>query len=199
MISGPIPSPGSVTIWWVLICLLFWLFRAGPAPSGARPARSQGGRRRGDPADVHALALELGDLGCLLERHRDVVQPVEQAVADLVVDLEGGLAPGEAHLLLEQVDLPRPGVCQRAAVLTGEHDRHQPDLRAVGVEDVGEARRDDRLEAVILQAPRRVLARGAAAEVLAGDEDRVGRQIPAGLLCPVVEKELAEAGALDAL
>ena len=44
-----------------------------------------------------------------------------------------------------------------------------------------------------------MLARGAAAEVLTGDEDRVGRQIPAGLLGPVEEQELAETGALDAL
>ena len=93
---------------------------------------------------------------------------------------KGTCAPGEAHLLLAQVDLARAGLRQRLAVLLGEHDRQQPDLRAVGVEDVGEARRDDRLEAVVLQPPRRVLARGAAAEVLPGHEDRVGRQVPAG-------------------
>jgi hypothetical protein len=44
-----------------------------------------------------------------------------------------------------------------------------------------------------------VLARGAAAEVPAGGEDRVPRQLPAGLLGPVVEEELAEAGPLDPL
>jgi hypothetical protein len=31
------------------------------------------------------------------------------------------------------------------------------------------------------------------------DEDRIARQIPAGLLGPVVEEELAEAGPLDPL
>ena len=98
-----------------------------------------------------------------------------------------------ADLLRAQVHLALAGGGQRAAVLVVEHDRQQPDLGAVGVEDVGEARRDDRLEAVVLQPPRRVLARGAAAEVLARDEDRVGRQVPAGLLGPVVEQELAEA------
>ena len=133
------------------------------------------------------------------ERDADVVEAVEQATADLVVDLEGDLAPGEADLLREQVDLALARVRERAAVLVAEHDRQQPDLGAVGVEDVGEARRDERAEAVVLQPPRCVLARGAAAEVLAGDEDRVGRQIPARLLGPVVEQELAEAGALDAL
>jgi hypothetical protein len=69
----------------------------------------------------------------------------------------------------------------------------------VRVEDVGEARRDDRPEAVVLQPPRRVLAAGAAAEVLAGDEDRVLGQVPARLLGPVVEQELAEAGPLHPL
>ena len=55
------------------------------------------------------------------------------------------------------------------------------------------------LEAVVLQRPRGVLAARAAAEVRPGGEDRVGRQVPARLLRPVVEEELAEAGALDPL
>src|ERR1019366_7055614 len=151
------------------------------------------------PPGALALPLELCDLGRQLERERDIVEPVEQAVADLVIDLEGDVAPGEADLLLEQVDLAGAGVGQAAAVLGVEHDRQQPDLGAVGVEDVGEARRHDRPEAVVLQAPGSVLARGAAAEVLPGDEDRVGRQPPPRLLGPVVEEELAEARALDAL
>ena len=112
-------------------------------------------------------------VGALLQRQGDVIEPVDQPVADLVVDLERDLATGEADLLLAQSPaVSRPG--ERAAVLLGEDDRQQPYLRAVGVEDVGERRRDDRLEAVVLQPPRSVLARGAAAEVLAGDEDRVG-------------------------
>ncbi len=143
--------------------------------------------------------LELIDLGPLLQRQRDVIQPVHQPVADLMIDLEGHVAPLEADLLLEQVDLAGADARERAAVLVADHDRQQSDLGAVGVEDVGEAGRDDGLEAVVLQPPRRVLARGAAAEVLAGDEDRVGGQVPAGLLGPVEEQELAEAGALDAL
>src|SRR6185312_8708837 len=66
-------------------------------------------------------------------------------------------------------------------------------------EDVGEARRDDRPEAVVLQSPRRVLAARAAAEVAPRDEDLVARQVPVGLLGPVEEEELAEARALHAL
>src|SRR5271155_5423993 len=102
----------------MLICLLlFWLSLAGPAPRRVRQTRSQRRRRDGDPADVLALALELGDLRGLLERHRDVVEPVQQTMADLVVDLERDLAPGEADLLLEQIDLAGTCVRERAAVL----------------------------------------------------------------------------------
>ncbi len=59
------------------------------------------------------------------------------------------------------------GLGDGAAVLLVEDRRQQPDLGAVGVEDVGEGRRDDRLEAEVLQRPGGVLARGAAAEVAA--------------------------------
>ena len=77
-------------------------------------------------------------------------KPLEQPVADLVVDLKRNLTTREANLLLLQVDLTLPRLGERAAVLLGEHDRQQPDLGAVGVEDVREGRRDDRLEAVVL-------------------------------------------------
>ena len=43
----------------------------------------------------------------------------------------------------------------------------QPDLGSVVLEDVGERRSDDRAKSVVLQGPRRVLAAGSAAEVLA--------------------------------
>ena len=42
---------------------------------------------------------------------------------------------------------------QRPHLLLGQRDRQQADLGAVAVEDVGEARRDDRLEAEVLRAP----------------------------------------------
>src|SRR5205807_4862880 len=47
--------------------------------------------------------------------------------------------------------------------------------------------------------PRCMLAARPAAEVATGYEDRVARQFPACLLGPVVEQELPEARALDAL
>ena len=147
-----------------------------------------------------AVALVGVDRLVLLQRQRDVVEAVEQAVLDLGVDLEACAVPARpAHLLRGEVDLRLAGVGDRRDVLGGQLDRQQADLRAVGAEDVGEARRDDRPEAVVLQRPRRVLAARAAAEVAPGDEDRVARQVPVGLLGPVVEQELAEARALDAL
>src|SRR5262245_42754308 len=181
MISGPMPSPGNVTMRRALI-------------AGRRPSRSQ---RRGDRPGALALGFVGVDLRLRAEGHADVVEALQQAPADLGIDLEGDrheLAVGTriAHLAGAQIDLPFPDLRQRPALLVGKHHRQQPDLRAVGVEDVGEARRDDRLEAVVLKAPGGVLARGAAAEVLAGDEDRVRRQLPIGGLGPVVEQELSE-------
>src|SRR5271166_1376197 len=187
MISGPIPSPGRVTM------------RYATAADATSCSQRGGGDGPAWRESLLAVALEVGDRGLLLECESNVVEPAEQPMADLVVDLEGEEAPVEAHLLLDQVDLALAGVGQAAAVLGSHHDGQQTDLGAVGVEDVGEARRDDRLKAVVLQAPGCVLARGAAAEVLTGHQDRVGRQLPARLLGPVVEQELAEAGALDAL
>src|ERR1700685_3130828 len=180
MISGPMPSPGRVMIRWL-------------TARDATRCRSQRGGHRYRRGPRLALALVVGDRCVLLQRQRDVVEPAEQAVADLVVDREGNLLAGEAHLLGLEVDLARARTCKRVAVLGGEHDGEQPYLGAVGVEDVGERGCDDSPEAVVLKAPGSVLARGAAAKVLAGDEDRVGGQIPPWLLGPIVEKELAEA------
>src|SRR5437763_12917324 len=90
-----------------------------------------------------------------------------------------------AHLLGREVDLAFAGVGDRPALGLGELHRQQPDLRAVRAEDVREARRDDRPEAVVLQRPWSMLAAGAAAEVAAGDEHLVARQVPAVLLGPV--------------
>ena len=109
------------------------------------------------------------------------------------------LAAVERDDLALQVDRRLAGLHQRLDVVLRQDHRQQPDLRAVRIEDVRERRRDDRLEAVVLERPRRVLARRAAAEVAPGGEDRVGGQVPAGLLLPVVEEELAEAGPLDPL
>src|SRR5439155_26775624 len=86
----------------------------------------------------------------------------------------------------------------RGAFLGRELDRQQPVLRAVVAEDVREPRRDERLEAVVGDRPRCMLAARSTAEVGAGHEDRVLRQVEA-LLAPLLEQELAVAGPLDAL
>src|SRR5687768_16888487 len=147
--------------------------------------------------------LEGGDLVLVAERDRDVVEPLEQAPALELVDLE---REGAGGLLLE-VDrqlCARAGGHELSYLLVGERHRQQADLPGVRAEDVAERRRDDDLEAVVLERPGGVLARGAAAEVPARDEDRGARGVGAvelevGVLDPVEEEKLAEAGATDAL
>ena len=80
----------------------------------------------------------------------------------------------------------------------------RPELMQIIAEDIGEARRHDRLEAVILQRPDGVLARGAAAEVGSGHEDfglvcawliqDEGRVVP-----PRAEEAVGEPGPADQL
>src|SRR5439155_7106029 len=79
-----------------------------------------------------------------------------------------------------------------------------PRLQALRLEDVRERGRDEDLEAGLLQRPRRVLARRAAAEVAPREQDLrpgVGRvvQLEALVLAPVEEEAFCEAGARDAL
>src|SRR4051812_5180597 len=146
-----------------------------------------------------ALGLVAVDRVGLLEGERDLVEPLEQAPARLGVELEADRPAVEADLERVEVDLGLAGLHERAHVVLGHHHGQQADLRAVVEEDVGEAGCHDGPEAVVLQRPRGVLARRAAAEVRPGHEDRVGRQVPVGVLGPVEEQELAEARALDPL
>src|SRR4051812_9542389 len=81
-------------------------------------------------------------------------------------------------------------------MLLVEDRRQQADLGAVGIEDVGEGRGDDRLEAEVLERPGGMLAGGATAEICPRDEDRVRLQLDLAVADPVVEEELAEAGPL---
>src|SRR5437763_10821546 len=170
-----------------------------PGPADRRPSRrssrpSRDSQRCGDRADALASALVLGDLVLLLERDADVVEPVQEPVLDLGVDLERELVGG----LRAEVDARAAALRDRAALLGRELDGEQPVLRRVAAEDVGEARRDDRLEAVVGERPGGVLAARARAEVAAGDENWVLRQLEA-VLSPLLEQKLAVARALDAL
>ena len=108
------------------------------------------------------------------------------------VQIDGQLVAPLAGLLKKLLDL-----------VLAQLDRQHAVLEAVVVEDVGEARRDDGPEAVILDRPDGVLAAGAAAEVPAGQQDR--RALGFGLVelelrdwafcrrrvAPVEEQELA--------
>src|SRR6187402_1366603 len=86
------------------------------------------------------------------------------------------------------------------------HDGEQAVLQRVAAEDVGDLAGDHRLDAVIEQCPRRVLTRRAAAEVVAGDENRAAARVglvqweggivaAIGGVAPVFEAMLAQAGA----
>lgn len=68
----------------------------------------------------------------------------------------------------------------RASSFRRDLDRQQAVLQRVVEEDVGEAARDDRAESQAVSAPRRVLARRPAGEVIAGKQHR-----PAGHFGPV--------------
>ena len=118
------------------------------------------------------------------------------------------IAPGRLALREQRIDFMR-----------GENDRQQSVLEAVVVEDIGEAGGDHRAEAVFVQRPRRVFARGAAAEVLArqqhagagiarGVEHEIGIERTHAVVLswltdvqvtPLVEEVGAEAAAFDRL
>src|SRR5690606_19874667 len=125
-----------------------------------------------------ALLLELADGVAREQGQADLVEPVEQALLAEGVDLEAiHLAVRFDHRLLGQVDaqpVAWRGVHLGEQAVNGrlvEHDRQQAVLEAVAVEDLGEARRDDRTDAPVGQRPRSVLAARAATEVGPGEKD----------------------------
>ncbi len=130
-------------------------------------------------------SFEFGDVLALVQGHPDFIQAADQVIlhclvdvkmeADLLVEVEhdalflqvdGGLqARKTLHHLEDVVDLGLLELHVEQAV-----------LHAIVVEDVGEGRdaflfwRQDRLQSVLGQRPDGVLPRGAAAEVIAGDQ-----------------------------
>ena len=125
-------------------------------------------------------------------------------------------AIGAADFLPGEIDRQRRvgaalGVVEKLGEILGRHrDRQNAVLETVVVENVGERGRDHAADAEIEERPRRVLARGAAAEIVAGHQNlglAVGRLVEdeVGILAAVVliaklrEQALAEAGALDRL
>src|SRR5207245_11110853 len=155
-------------------------------------------------------SFERRNRGLMSLDEADLVQAAQQAVPREGVDLETigeALAP---HLLRIEVDAHLGGrvlgceVDEVAHLTFRQCHREQACLVAIRQEDVGEARGHDRAEARVANRPRRVLARRPAAEIGAGDQHRcalvlgpVEREVLG--LPPVIEKEGAVAGALDAL
>src|SRR3954468_18780790 len=145
--------------------------------------------------------LVSGDRVVLAKGQSHVVAPFEQALRRMVVDLERKPA-GHARLEVDRKLLA--GACPRHQLfhlLVRQLHREQPDLQRVLAEDVAERRRDHHVEAVVLQRPRRVLARRAAAEVASREQDGAALlvQLEVRVLHPVEEEELAEPRALDPL
>ncbi|MNT28401.1 hypothetical protein D3C72_1640870 [compost metagenome] len=92
--------------------------------------------------------------------------------------------------------------------LPGQHHQQQAVVHGVRVEDLPEARRDDRLHAELLEPPHRVLAAGAAAEVGAAHQDagagvggpvqhEIGARLAGGVEAVVVEHALGQPGLVD--
>jgi hypothetical protein len=121
----------------------------------------------------------------LLQRETDIVEAFHEAALEKRIDVESDHATIRASdLLVGKIDgdggvRPARGIVKQLVDLAlRQGDRQNAVLEAVVVEDVGEAWCDDAADAEVEQRPGRVLARRAAAEILAGDQDRglvVGR------------------------
>src|SRR5687768_11187115 len=151
MISGPMPSPGRTATF------------TSEVPGMLR----------------FALRLEGADLVRVAQREADLVEPVQQAVLAKGIDLktERFVIVCRCNGLLLQVDdqakARKCGALVEQAVDLGlaQHHRQEAVLERVGEEDVGIRGRDHAAEAVFQQCPGRVLARRAAAEILAREQD----------------------------
>mmetsp|Transcript_32816 Transcript_32816/g.72495 ORF Transcript_32816/g.72495 Transcript_32816/m.72495 type:complete len:236 (-) Transcript_32816:1871-2578(-) len=122
------------------------------------------------------LLLKLGNLVTLLHGQADVVQPVEQAVLAEGVNVKavhGATLAGDG--LGGQINVQLlPGITvlhQLVNLGAGQLDGQHAVLEAVVVKDVGKARRDDTLDAKVLEGPGGVLAAGAAPKVVGRHDD----------------------------
>src|SRR5947207_3385712 len=114
---------------------------------------------------LRTLLLVRGDIGLTQERDRDVVESREEARARMVIERERGAEAGGGHEPLLDVhrDLRRRVRADR--VDEPRHDRlrelHRDEAvrQGVALEDVREARRDDRAEPGFAEGPHGVLAR----------------------------------------
>ena len=152
--SGPMPSPAMTAI--------FAFTRIDFIGAPSRTRRSRRSARAGSRARRRRSA---GSTSRSLRAGRAPTVPSGSVSVVLAMSMSSS-APG----LREQ---------PRVRLLVDEQ-RQQAVLQAVRAEDVRELGADDGIEAVVLQRPRRVLARRAAAEVATGDEDARARGLRAG-------------------
>ena len=135
---------------------------------------------RSQGSSVGAAPLERRDGGRVPEGEGDLVLAARRPSRRKGSTVNGMRVPSgpmtsgrEVHGDLRarhRVEAPRSAPAASGATTTGKH----PHLEAVVEEDVAEGRRDDRADPVGGERPDRVLPRGAAAEVVGGDEDARG-------------------------
>jgi hypothetical protein len=125
----------------------------------------------------HVPRLEGGDLVFALERPRHVVEPVNERLLRVRVERERELETlwvRDAQRL--EVDGQLVLRCDRALdaceVIGWNCDGREPGVDRVLPKDVAEGGSEDNSEAVVLERPRRVLARRATPEVAARKENR---------------------------
>src|ERR1700722_14333486 len=116
------------------------------------------------------------NLSLMLQGEPDIVQAVQQAVADKFVDREfSAKALIVPHFALLQVDGELITVYLMSSshnlsgLILGQQYREETILRAVICKDIGKGGGNDRAESEIRKSPDRVLARGTAAEIFPRD------------------------------
>src|SRR5436190_14291019 len=163
------------------------------------------------------LFLVARDLVLLDHRQADVVEAVEQAVLAEGIDFELHYAAVRpANFLPLEIDRERRvgaalGIIEQLLEIVRRNlDRQNAVLETVIVENITERGRDHGTDAEIEQRPGRMLARGAAAEIVVRHENlgiTIGRLVEhkVRVLAAVVvvallgEQALAKSGALDGL
>jgi energy-coupling factor transporter ATP-binding protein EcfA2 len=151
-----------------------------PSPEGRGEIRDNIAKRSGEqPRRVLSPpSLEGADLVGVAQGQADVVPTIQQAFLAERVHLEAErFAARHGHGLRGQIHhqpITRRGLdlAEQAIHHFGtEANRQQTRFEAVGEKDIGEARRDHATDAVLVQRPDRVLARGTATEILPRQQD----------------------------
>src|SRR5712691_1614668 len=176
---------------------------------------SASGRREDGKRRVPGLIRR--NFRLMLQRESDVVQPVQQAMADEVVDVElrpeslvvPHLALLEINRELVVINLLR-SLHEFRNLSLAQPDRKETILGAVVGENVGERRRDHRPEAEVAERPHRMFTRRSTSKILPRDqnarafvawliEHEVGIFLSVRVKPPVIKHKLPKARALDPL